>query len=71
MTSCCDILKVRILLQTMSVKSLADSRFPEGLIVAVFDGCVGFSPQRPSPKRRGVGERVPYSIRRHYVEKCN
>jgi hypothetical protein len=42
----------------MSVKVLVDLIIPEVLVAAVFDGYVGLSPQRPSPKRRGAGEEV-------------
>ena len=55
MTSCGEILTVGILLQAMSVKGWVDSIFPENLTAAILDDCVGFSPQHPSPKRRGAG----------------
>jgi len=36
----------------------AYSIIPEVLIAAVFDGHVGFPPQRPSPKGEGQGVRL-------------
>lgn len=57
MTSCSDILIAGKLGSKMSVKVLVDLIIPEVLIAAVFDGYVGFPPQRPFPiGERGRGE---------------
>ena len=56
MTSCGDSLKAGNLLQTISVKGLADSRIPDGHIAAVFDGYVSFHPQHPLPQGEDQGK---------------